>query len=247
MQQVFSGHCPICDKDVEFIMKQKNFYRSIVCSGCGSWPAQRALWFALNQAFPDWRNLALHEGSPGDGAVSVKLMKESSNYTASQYVQNLPNGTIVTDNNLPCGKYVVQNLEEQTFEDETFDLVITLEVFEHVMHPLKAISEIARTLKPGGATLMSVPVVRKFEPSRRRARLENGKINHLLDPQYHGNPISTKGALVTVDWGFDIASQMASASGMYFVMQTFNDYNLGILDEYNQILIGYKSALPSLD
>jgi SAM-dependent methyltransferase len=81
------------------------------------------------------------------------------------------------------------NLEAQTFADGVFELVITQDVFERVMRPDRAIKEIARTLKPNGATLMTVPIVNRTRPSIRRARMEKGEITHLLEAQYHGNPI----------------------------------------------------------
>lgn len=44
------------------------------------------------------------------------------------------------------------------FEDELFDLVVAIEVLEHIEHDKKALSEIARTLKPSGNFLFSVPL-----------------------------------------------------------------------------------------
>ncbi|MGQ0519368.1 class I SAM-dependent methyltransferase, partial [Bacillus sp. D-CC] len=46
-----------------------------------------------------------------------------------------------------------ENLEDMTFQNESFDLFITQDVFEHVMEPKKAFKEIERVLKPGGALL----------------------------------------------------------------------------------------------
>ena len=43
-----------------------------------------------------------------------------------------------------------------TFENESFDLFITQDVFEHVMTPNKAFKEIERVLKPGGAHVFTV-------------------------------------------------------------------------------------------
>jgi SAM-dependent methyltransferase len=246
MQKVFAGYCPLCAQNCSFEMQKDKQYRSLRCDNCGSWPRQRALWVALNGAHPNWRDLEIHEGSPGWDLISRKLAGECRHYSASQFTPSMPSGHVVTNTRLPCGKYTVQNLEAQTFADQSFDLVVTQDVFEHIFDPARAISEIARTLKPGGATLMSVPVVRKFWPSRRRARLVNGEIVQLLPPEYHGNPVSADGALVTIDWGFDIAAHLASASGMYFVMQTFDNMDFGIRDECNQILVGRKSPLVSL-
>ncbi|GJD66300.1 class I SAM-dependent methyltransferase [Methylobacterium frigidaeris] len=247
MQTTFAGHCVLCENDTTFELKDSKTYRSMQCIRCGSVSRNRALWFALNRAFPKWRQLVIHESSPGWDIVSRRLAVECTHYVASQYEDDLPLGHLVTGTKLPCKKYQVENLEKQTFKENMFDLVITQDVFEHVFDPLAAIADIARTLKPGGSTLMSVPVVRRFNSSRRRARLVDGKIEHLLEPEYHGNPVSGDGALVTVDWGYDISSQLSNASGMYFVMQTFENMDLGIRDECNQILIGYKAPLPDIN
>ncbi|MCG6204121.1 class I SAM-dependent methyltransferase [Rhodopseudomonas sp. HC1] len=247
MQPQTPGFCPICERQVTFQMKTPDVYRSLHCSDCQSGPRQRALWFALNRFRPGWRDLRVHESSPGWDIVSRRLVSECKNYTASQYDPNLPLGEIV-DTRLPCKNYIVQNLERQTFDDKSFDLVVTQDVFEHIMDPFKAIAEIARTLRDGGATIMSVPVVRRFNLSRRRARRsEDGSIEHILPPEYHGNPIDGQGALVTIDWGYDIAALLSRASGLWFVMQTFENMDYGIRDECNQILIGTKGPLPILE
>ena len=36
------------------------------------------------------------------------------------------------------------------FDDNTFDFVISNQVFEHIRYPLDSYKEIARVLKPGG-------------------------------------------------------------------------------------------------
>lgn len=247
MQSQTQGFCPICDRQVTFQMTKPNFYRSVQCSECQSGPRQRALWLALNNFRPNWRNLSIHESSPGWDIVSQRLVSECHNYTASQYDPALSPGQIV-DTRLPCKKYIVQNLERQTFDDGSFDLVITQDVFEHILDPFAAIADIARTLRDGGVTIMSVPVIRKFNPSRRRARLsDDGAIEFILPPEYHGNPIAGEGALVTIDWGYDIAALLSRASGLWFIMQTFENMDFGIRDEFNQILIGVKAPLPSLE
>ncbi|MGH8487345.1 MAG: class I SAM-dependent methyltransferase [Gammaproteobacteria bacterium] len=74
-------------------------------------------------------------------------------HRASQFDPNIPSGDLVEAPTMPCEKYRCENLEEQTFHDEFFDLVITQDVFEHVFHPDLAIREIARTLRPGGRVI----------------------------------------------------------------------------------------------
>jgi 2-polyprenyl-3-methyl-5-hydroxy-6-metoxy-1,4-benzoquinol methylase len=75
--------------------------------------------------------------------------------------------------------YRCENLEHQTFEDETFDLVITLDVMEHVNRPDLAFREIARTLELGGAYLFTVPTYKERTESVRRAMFHGDTIEHL--------------------------------------------------------------------
>jgi ubiquinone/menaquinone biosynthesis C-methylase UbiE len=46
--------------------------------------------------------------------------------------------------------------EAQSFPAESFDIVVTQDVFENLFAPDRAIKEIARTLRPGGAHIMTV-------------------------------------------------------------------------------------------
>ena len=141
MDKELSGFCPICKKDVQFVKTDRSS-RSLTCDGCKSLPRNRAVWVALRQAYPEWRSLSIHESSPGWDAVSRRLKAECRNYVASQYDSTKELGSLVTETSLPCKQYFVQNLERQTFGDEQFDLVITQDVFEHIMDPVAAIREI---------------------------------------------------------------------------------------------------------
>ncbi len=246
MSETLSAHCQICDRDVVFEQRNPGQWRTLACPHCGSASRQRALWRALHLVAPGWRRLAIHESSPGWDIVSRTLAAECPGYVASQYVPELEPGTLVTETRLPCGRFLVQDLERQTFADGQFDLFIAQDVFEHAFDPAAAMREIARTLKAGGLAIMTVPVVRGFNPSLRRARMRDGQVQHLPPPEYHGNPVGD-GALVTVDWGFDIAQHLATASGMRVVIQTMENHRLGICDEVNQVVVAYKGPLAPLD
>jgi SAM-dependent methyltransferase len=200
----------------------------------------------LTTFFPQWRNLCIHESSPGWDRVTQRLATECTNYTATQYDQTMPFGSVVEAPRMIGGKYRNENLEAQTFATETFDLVITQDVFEHIFRPDLAISDIARTLKPGGATIMTVPIVRKTKPSRRRARLSGGYIEHLLPAEYHGNPLGVEGSLVVMDWGYDIAAYFQHHSGMSFLMLQVDNIDLGIRADLIEVLVGFKTLVPEV-
>jgi SAM-dependent methyltransferase len=192
---------------------------------------------AIELFYPTWRSLKVHESSPCGRGVSVKLQTECSGYLASQFYPDFPRGTMH-----PHG-FRCEDLENLSFGNECFDLVITQDVMEHVLNPTRAFSEIARTLRPGGAHIFTVPLVNKGRPSECRAkRDEDGSIVYLQTAEYHGNPIDPKGSLVCMDWGYDICECIFKASGLYTTMVYIDDISRGIRAEYIEVLISKKSA-----
>jgi SAM-dependent methyltransferase len=65
--------------------------------------------------------------------------------------------------------------------DESCDLAICFEVFEHLMEPHRALAEISRLLKPGGYLICSVPNAAYF--ARRIEFLLTGFLNPKGDPR----------------------------------------------------------------
>lgn len=61
---------------------------------------------------------------------------------------------------VPNVRYSVLNGERLDFPDASFDVVVCLEVIEHVGDPLALLAEIARVLRPGGHVLLTCPSVR---------------------------------------------------------------------------------------
>ncbi len=77
--------------------------------------------------------------------------------------------------------------------------------FEHLLNPEKAFAEIARTLRPGGAHILTTRLVNTLNASERCAILARDEtVKHLKPPEHHGNPIDRNGSLVTMHWGYDI-------------------------------------------
>ena len=229
-----SGYCPTCARNVTFIAQDLYLRASYICSNCGSIPRERALMLVIETYFPSWRDLIIHESSPVDRGASKRLSQECSRYFPSQFFPDSKPGSIV-------GKFRCENLEALTFANESIDLHITQDVMEHVFHPSKVFKEIARTLKLGGAHIFTVPIVNKHMPSILRARLnDDGQISHLESPVYHGNPISDKGSLVTVDWGFDICQHIFKSCGLFTHLVYIDDLSKGIRAEYIEVLITVK-------
>ena len=85
-------------------------------------------------------------------------------------------GAMVAVGEIPLDRYVGVLRGDGTtlpFADDTFDIVITSEVLEHIQNDVGAIAEMVRVLKPGGRFAGTVPT---WFPE---------KINWMLSDEYH--------------------------------------------------------------
>jgi SAM-dependent methyltransferase len=102
-----------------------------------------------------------------------------------------------------------EDLTNLSFPDCQFDLVITLDVFEHIPNYRTAFAEIYRILRLGGLLVFTIPFFYEQETTRIRAVFNSdGTINHLLPPEIHGNPISGRGSLCFQNFGWDILDEL---------------------------------------
>lgn len=226
------GWCPICEKRVTFTARNAWFRDHYFCDQCGSIPRERALMHVIQTWYPNWRDLRVHESSPGNRGASVKLARQCRCYTASQYDPELGFG-----NTHPKAGYRSENLERQTFPGQAFDLVVTQDVLEHIFDARMAFMEIARTLRPGGAHIFTTPLVNKNRPSEKWASLSDAGIVYHQPPEYHGNPMSSEGSLVTWHWGEDIVTLIKNATGQNTQVIALDDLKMGIRAEYIEVLV----------
>ena len=227
------GYCPVCHSKTIFVEKHPWLREHYSCIICGSTPRQSGLVMALNQYYPNWRNMMMHESSPGTMAASWFIEKESKNYSASHFFPEVKLGEF--KDGFRC-----ENLSRMTFDDESFELFITQDVFEHVMEPMEAFSEIGRVLKPGGAHIFTLGWSPKNGESKPRSIIKNGEVVHLKPPEYHGNPIDEKGSLVTWDWGPDIVHHIYKQSGMITTICNTKNRKLGLDGETIEVFISQK-------
>jgi len=225
------GYCPVCEKGSFFVIKGAWLRDNYVCINCNSIPRVRHLNHVLQKFFPNYRELAIHESSPS-GPTFDKFRKECARYVPTYFWPDVKPGQ--SKDGFRC-----ENLESLTFEDASFDLVITQDVMEHVMNPDKAFAEIARTLKPGGAHVFTVPW---YAPKRTfiRAAESSQGIEYYAEKDFHGNPINEEGALVVREWGVDLPEFIFNYGGLVTTVIETRDRHMGLDGKFLEVFVSRK-------
>ena len=234
------GYCHCCGQAVKFTADNSWFRDHYICAECDSIPRERALAWTVDKFFSNWRKATIHESSPIERGISQKLKKYCQNYTASQYFPGVESGA--EHQGWRC-----ENLEALSFADNSIDLHLSQDVMEHIFAPNLAFKEIARTLRPGGMHIFTVPLVNKSKPTEICAEMsEDGTIRHLLEPEYHGSPVS-EGVLVTRRWGYDICDYIFKHAGLFTQLVYIDALELGIRAEYIEVLVTMKPKTGKID
>lgn len=134
-----------------------------------------------------------------------------------------------------------EDVEELSFDTASLDLVVSNDVFEHINDPGRGARELARVLRPGGTVLLTAPMQYDRDESVTRARIVGGRLEHNLEPVYHGNPVDAEGgSLVFTDFGWDIVTLFRSAGFKRFDAQLYWSVLHGYLGGPHVVLIGER-------
>ncbi|MGF1569125.1 MAG: glycoside hydrolase family 99-like domain-containing protein [Nodosilinea sp.] len=227
------GRCPICgtQSEAQFVATHpwlRDFY---LCQHCHTCPRQRAMVLILSQLLPHWRELQIHEGSP----CIPYFAQEAKHYTSSYYFDQIRPGETDPATGLRC-----ENFEALTFADSSFDIFMHQDVLEHVFNPDQALREAMRVLKPGGLHIFTVPKNKRLLASEPRARLTAVGVEHLKPAEYHVDPKDDQGALVTWDYGADIADMFSAFGGYLVSTYVMRDRRFGIDGDYLEVFYAWK-------
>lgn len=235
----FDAVCPICGEMKSF-SGPDNYYTwrdQLISGDCASTPwkcvvRERALAKALFSIFSKKRVVTkqIHESSPMIRGLSKWLAENCQGYTPTGFFPDAERGVVV-------GGYRNEDLEAQTFEDHVFDIVLHSDVLEHLFNPFTALQEIWRTLKPGGYCLFAVPTYPGRIRSEQVAFLENGKLRIDGEPEYHGNPQSGEGSLVTWRYGYDLPQLIAEHTEFDVEVRRWQARRSAILGPMTEIYI----------
>lgn len=109
------------------------------------------------------------------------------------------------------GEVMHQDLTCLSFSKNSFDVILSQEVFEHIPDYKKALAECYRVLRKNGRLIFTIPFNHGLAKTIIRARVLPGEgVIHDMPPIYHGNPVDEAGSLCFQDFGWDILDDLRS-------------------------------------
>jgi SAM-dependent methyltransferase len=239
--QHFATACPICDELLVFtalddFWEGRDGLAAASCGLGGCTTRERAVASVLRSLYPgeQLRTMVIHESSATPHGLARWLRTTCPGYVATGYFPDIPRGEIVRG---------VRNedLYAQTFADGTFDLVLHLDVLEHLFEPFAALREIARTLASGGACVFTAPTDPARMWSEQVAFREPDGLRIVGEPEYHGNPHGD-GALVTWRYGYDLPLRIQQETGLDVEVRRFQSRTHAAMGLMTEVYILRRSS-----
>ncbi len=204
-----AGWCPVCGRRTVFVVVHPERIREDArCLWCRSLARNRYVALCAVECFAgrgirslkDFACVAdLRVYNLAAQGCFVRVWGEAPNITCSEHLERGLSGEV-------CDRVLCQDVERLSFPDESFDLVLSEEVFEHVRDWRRGMREVLRVLRPGGHHVFSVPL-HLNEPTRDRFARGDGDVC-LLPAEYHGDPIRGR-SVVQTSFGYDAGALVA--------------------------------------
>ncbi len=192
-----------CDDNGKLI---PNWRESLVCKKCG-----------MNNRIRAIADLLMNKVNFGSNELIYATEELTIFYQwLKQKFTNVIGSEFLGDDKVPGKTYNNLRHEDITrlsFSDSSVDAILSFEVLEHVPDTDASIREFLRVLREGGFALISVPFVsNNYETIVRATVSPDGTINHILEPEYHGNPTNPdEGSLCFYHFGWDLVDKFKLA------------------------------------
>lgn len=139
-------HCNLCQQEPPYFVHISNRLRikwHSVCPTCNSRPRHRGLKLLYEEVLGNMQNPKVIHFAPEP--VFYPILKQlTDNYQTTDF--------FLDDVDFPK-----EDIQQLSFESERYDVALCNHVIEHVPEDSKAVSEIARVLKPGGVAIFTIP------------------------------------------------------------------------------------------
>lgn len=202
----FFGICNIAGTYTKFSIQHDNIRETVLSAETGSFNRQRQLICGLSYALLKTPTATLEEIASVINKNRLTIYTTEANGAFLLHLQKYVDPTLLYSSeyfgpNYQSGEFVNgirhEDLQQTSFADNSFDIILSTEVFEHIPDAVKAEKEIIRILKPGGVYCFTVPIGLTMPHDKIHAELNaDGSITHHFPPEYHGDPVRAEGILV---------------------------------------------------
>lgn len=193
--------CPLCGHSLQLRLDEDEM--GVRCVRCAASPVTQSIVDVIRAEYPDLSALSVYELS-SRGALVDWLAAHAGALTTSEYLPGVVPGSFARG--VRC-----EDVQRLTFADAVFDLCTSTEVFEHVGDDHAGFSEVRRVLRPGGKFIFTVPLGGAGHTVE-RVRVADGRLTHLLEPEYHGDPFSPGTRVLCMrNYGNDIVERLRQA------------------------------------
>ncbi|MBS0250921.1 MAG: class I SAM-dependent methyltransferase [Proteobacteria bacterium] len=209
-----SGFCGVCRRRSKFAVdylyggdietRQPNYRERLVCTGCGLNSRLRASVSVLAESLSAKSDIYLTESVT---PLFAALRRKFSRLTGSEFLRDgTPQGQV----NAKGIRH--EDLTALSFPEATFDAVASFECLEHIPDYKAALRECRRVLRKGGRLFLTAPFLVNQKTTTIRAFVDDlGDIQHLLEPEYHGDPVSEGGVLCFYHFGWSLLDDLIDA------------------------------------
>jgi SAM-dependent methyltransferase len=193
------AYCPLCDAR-RLLIRLRNDEMAVRCIACRASAVSLSIVSVLRKLVSNLHAMDAYELS-SRGPLHRYLKTRARTLTSSEYFHDVAGGEF--RDAIQC-----QDVQRLTYADASFDLCTSTEVFEHVPRDDQAFSEIFRVLRPAGLLVFTVPLRGEGQTLERATLLPDGQIEHLLAPEYHGDPRNSGRVLAFRTYGLDITERL---------------------------------------
>lgn len=199
---IVSGKCPVCGPSSFVVLKPDPF--TTRCIRCRANVTNLSIVSAIEKMLGGAHGKTAYEMS-SYGSTWTYLSRTCADFHFSEYFPGHKSGEWING---------IRNEDavHLSFESESFDIITSNQVFEHIFEDIKAYRECWRTLKPGGSLIFTVPT-HNTTSTEQVAQLTDGRIKWLSTPEFHSSRLTGPNS-VPVFWRFsvnDIAQRVSGA------------------------------------
>jgi SAM-dependent methyltransferase len=111
----------------------------------------------------------------------------------------------------PCNGNTIrhEDITKLSYANDSLDLIAHNDILEHVYDYRTAFKECHRVLRKGGCMVFTMPFFMSQNKNLLRGRLlADGSLQHILPPEYHGDPLHPEGAYTFHYFGWKILDDL---------------------------------------